>query len=147
MPWSPNHLRSTCPSPGRVPLSGVCRPDYKGAGWYEREFTVPAEWAGLTPFLNFGAIDWHARVWINGRFVAEHDNGYLPFSVDLSKHVQPGESAVVTVRAYDIAEATTLVGKQVPWWYTHSSGIWQTVWLEGRAPSHITAIRLGAECG
>ncbi|MEZ4681556.1 MAG: hypothetical protein R2932_45820 [Caldilineaceae bacterium] len=56
--------------------------------------------------------------------------------------MQPGETAVVTVRAYDIAEATTLVGKQVPWWYTHSSGIWQTVWLEGRAPSHITAIRL-----
>ncbi len=135
-------LTINVPFPWESPLSGVCRPDYKGAGWYEREFTVPAEWAGLKPFLNFGAVDWHARVWINGRFVAEHENGYLPFSIDLSKHVQPGETAVVTVRAYDIAEATTLVGKQVPWWYTHSSGIWQTVWLEGRAPSHITAIRL-----
>ena len=134
-------LTINVPFPWESPLSGVTRPDYKGAGWYEREFTVPAEWEGLTPFLNFGAIDWHARVWINGRIAAEHDNGYLPFSIDLSKFVQPGESAVVTVRAYDIAEVTTLVGKQVPWWYTHSSGIWQTVWLEGRAPSHLTAIR------
>jgi len=135
-------LTINVPFPWESPLSGVCRPDYKGAAWYEREFTVPAAWEGLTPFLNFGAIDWHARVWINGRFVAEHDNGYLPFSVDLSNHLQPGERAIVTVRAYDIAEVTTLVGKQVPWWYTHSSGIWQSVWLEGRAPSHITAIRL-----
>lgn len=134
-------LTINVPFPWESPLSGVTRPDYKGAGWYEREFTVPAAWTGLTPFLNFGAIDWHARVWINGRIAAEHDNGYLPFSIDLSKFVQPGESAVVTVRAYDIAEVTTLVGKQVPWWYTHSSGIWQTVWLEGRAPSHLTAIR------
>lgn len=134
-------LTINVPFPWESPLSGVTRPDYKGAGWYEREFTVPAEWEGLTPFLNFGAIDWHARVWINGRLAAEHDHGYLPFSIDLSKFVKPGEQAVVTVRAYDIAEVTTLVGKQVPWWYTHSSGIWQTVWLEGRAPSHLTAIR------
>lgn len=135
-------LTINVPFPWESPASGVCRPDYKGAGWYEREITIPADWQGLTPFLNFGAVDWHARVWINGRLVAENDNGYLPFSIDLSKHVKIGESATVTVRAYDIAEASTLVGKQVPRWYTHSSGIWQTVWLEGRAPSHLTAIRI-----
>ena len=138
----PKQLTITVPFPWESPLSGVTRPDYKGAAWYEREFTVPADWTGLTPYLNFGAVDWHARVWINGRYAAEHANGYLPFSVDLSDHVEPGETAVVTVRAYDIADATTLVGKQVPRWYTHSSGIWQTVWLEGRAPSHITALRI-----
>lgn len=135
-------LTINVPFPWESPLSGVARPEYKGAGWYEREFTVPADWQGLHPFLNFGAVDWQARVWVNGRLVAENENGYLPFSIDLSKQVRPGESAIVTVRAFDIAEATTLVGKQVPRWYTHSSGIWQSVWLEGRAPSHITAIRI-----
>ncbi len=116
--------------------------EYKGAAWYTREITVPDEWDGLTPWLHFGAVDWSARVWINGRFAAEHDNGYLPFAIDLSDFVQPGETATVTVRAFDVADAATLVGKQVPWWYTHSSGIWQTVWLEGRAPSHITNVRV-----
>jgi hypothetical protein len=135
------NLTITVPFPWESPLSGVERPDYKGAAWYEREFIVPADWQGLTPYLNFGAVDWHARVWINGQFAAEHENGYLPFSVDLSPFVKPGERATVTVRAYDIADATTLVGKQVPRWYTHSSGIWQTVWLEGRAPSHVTTLR------
>ncbi|MFN8445171.1 MAG: glycoside hydrolase family 2 TIM barrel-domain containing protein [Caldilineaceae bacterium] len=135
-------LTINVPFPWESPASGVCRPDYKGAGWYEREFTIPAEWQEFSPFLHFGAVDWHARVWINGRLVAENDHGYLPFSIDLSQHVKPGESATVTVRAYDIAEASTLVGKQVPRWYTHSSGIWQTVWLEARPANHITAIRI-----
>ncbi|MEZ4663631.1 MAG: hypothetical protein R2911_39355 [Caldilineaceae bacterium] len=74
----------TVPFPWESPASGVERPDYKGAGWYEREFTIPADWQGLTPYLNFGAVDWHARVWINGQLAGEHENGYLPFSIDLS---------------------------------------------------------------
>ena len=135
-------LTINVPFPWESPLSGVARPDYKGAGWYEREFTVPEAWQGLVPYLIFGAVDWQARVWINGRLAAEHNNGYLPFSIDLSPYVQPGETATVTVRAYDIADAATLVGKQVPRWYTHSSGIWQTVWLEGRASTYIEAVRI-----
>ena len=138
----PKDLTITVPFPWESRLSGIAAPDYKGAAWYEREFTVPAEWEGLAPILHFGAVDWHARVWINGRLAAEHDNGYLPFAIDLRPYVQPGETATVTVRAYDIADATTLVGKQVPRWYTYSSGIWQTVWLEGRPPSHIAAVRV-----
>ncbi|MEM7033670.1 MAG: sugar-binding domain-containing protein [Chloroflexota bacterium] len=133
-------LTINVPFPWESKLSGVERPDYKGVGWYEREITIPKDWHGLVPYLNFEAVDWLARVWINGQLVAEHDNGYLPFSIDLSEHVQPGETATVTVRAYDIAEGSTMVGKQVPFWYIHSSGIWQTVWLEGRQPNHITAI-------
>jgi len=135
-------LTINVPFPWESPLSGVARPDYKGAGWYERDFTVPADWQGLSPFLNFGAVDWLARVWINGRLVAENENGYLPFSIDLTPHVRPGETATVTVRAFDIAEASTLVGKQVPRWYTYTSGIWQSVWLEGRAPTHVAAMRI-----
>ncbi len=141
-PSQPKDLTITVPYPWESSLSGLAASDYKGAGWYEREITMPEDWQGLQPYLNFGAVDWQARVWINGRLVGEHENGYTPFALDLSKDLQPGETATLTVRAYDIAEATTLVGKQVPRWYTHSSGIWQTVWLEGRPASHITNLRL-----
>ena len=125
------------PFPWESPLSGQGRTDFKGAGWYERNITVPAEWEGLDPILHFGAVDWEARVWVNGRLVAEHANGYLPFSCNLREVAAPGETVCLTVRAFDIADAATLVGKQVPRWYTHSSGIWQTVWLEGRHASYI----------
>ncbi len=125
------------PFPWESRLSGQGRTDFKGAGWYERDITVPAEWAGLEPILHFGAVDWEARVWVNGRLVAEHANGYLPFACNLREVAAPGDTVRLTVRAFDIADASTLVGKQVPRWYTHSSGIWQTVWLEGRGSSHI----------
>nr|HRJ43815.1 glycoside hydrolase family 2 TIM barrel-domain containing protein [Caldilineaceae bacterium] len=138
-------LTISVPFPWESPLSGVAAPEYRGAGWYEREVTIPAEWTGVRPFLNFNAVDWSARVWVNGQMAAEHDNGYLPFSIDLSEYAQPGETVTVTLRAWDIAEATTLVGKQVPHWYTYSSGIWQSVWLEPRAASHITGVAISPD--
>lgn len=138
-------LTINVPFPWESPLSGVAAPEYRGAGWYEREVTIPAEWEGQRAYLNFNAVDWSARVWVNGQIAAENDNGYLPFSIDLSQYAQAGETVTVTLRAWDIAEATTLVGKQVPHWYTYSSGIWQSVWLEPRAASHITGVRISPD--
>ncbi len=137
-----SHSGSTIvvPFPWESRLSGQGRTEFKGAGWYERDITVPAEWKDLDPILHFGAVDWEARVWVNGQLVAEHANGYLPFACNLRDVATPGETVRLTVRAFDIADASTLVGKQVPRWYTHSSGIWQTVWLEGRHASHIRAL-------
>lgn len=135
-------LTATVPFPWESRLSGLAASDYKGAGWYEREITIPESWAELKPYLHFGAVDWQARVWLDGRLVAEHANGYLPFSCDLGAHLRPGESGTLTVRAYDVADASTLVGKQVPRWYTYSSGIWQPVWLEARPPSHVERVRI-----
>jgi hypothetical protein len=151
----------TVPFPWESRLSGVHEPGYKGAAWYQRAIEVPADWAdrverakrtdrieppaGNTvrwkrrPFLCFGAVDWSARVWINGRFAAEHDGGYTPFEVDISAHVRPGIPATLTVRVWDACDADTPLGKQTVEWYTHSGGIWQTVWLEGRPAAHLSS--------
>ena len=96
----------------------------------------------VRPFLCFGAVDWSAKVWINGRFVGEHVGGYTPFELDISRYVRPGKPATLTVRVYDACDADTLLGKQTTDWYTHSSGIWQTVWLEGRMETHIQHIHV-----
>ena len=87
----------------------------------------------IQPFLCFGAVDWSAKVWVNGRFVGEHVGGYTPFELDISRYVRPGKPATLTVRVWDACDADTPLGKQTDEWYTHSGGIWQTVWLEGRA--------------
>ncbi len=71
-------------------------------------------------------------MWVDGRFVTEHDGGYTPFYVDLTPYLRPGRPATLTVRVWDACDADTLLGKQVDEWYTHSGGIWQPVWLEGR---------------
>ena len=94
------------------------------------------------PFLCFGAVDWSAKVWVNGRFAGEHAGGYTPFALDVSRYVRPGPAATLTVRAWDTSAADTPIGKQVERWYTHSGGIWQPVWLEGRPEAYITRIQI-----
>jgi beta-galactosidase/beta-glucuronidase len=68
-------LSITVPFPWESKLSGVSSPEYRGAGWYRRRIEIPADWLqrGLRPILHFGAVDWSAKVWVNGWFASEHD--------------------------------------------------------------------------
>ncbi len=127
------------PFPWESKLSGIHQP--KGApniGWYRRSFTVPKEFkADQHVWLRFGAVDWRADVWVNGRKVAEHEGGYTPFEADITDAVHRDGPNVLVVRAFDATDPGRPTGKQVGW-YTPSSGIWQTVWLEARPKSFIT---------
>ncbi len=107
-------------------------------GWYRKTVSVPETWNGKRTILNFGAVDWHAKVWVNGEYIGEHENGYLPFELDITDALTPGGSAVIVVRAYDAQDhSEQLAGKQIGW-YERTSGIWQTVYLE---PRHATYIK------
>ena len=117
-------------------LSGVGRPvTEKDALWYSREFRVPRQWKGKRVMLNFGAVDWHAQVYVDGQLVGEHKGGYDPFSFDVTDYLAKGKTHNLTVRVYD---QTNLwyqpCGKQIfnprGIWYTPVTGIWQTVWME-----------------
>ncbi len=128
------------PYPWQSELSGIQDTKYQGAAWYERDVTIPAE-AGPRVFLVFGAVDWHATVWVNGRQVAEHEGGYTPFEVELTPEAKPGETVRVTLRAYDVTDPETPNGKQTGW-YTPTGGIWQTVYLESRGNSYLRSTRI-----
>ena len=107
-------------------------------GWYRKTVSVPETWNGKRTILTFGAVDWHAKVWVNGEYIGEHENGYLPFELDITDALTPGGSAVIVVRAYDAQDhSEQLAGKQIGW-YERTSGIWQTVYLE---PRHATYIK------
>ena len=131
------------PFPWESELSGIHQ--IKGApkvAWYRRRFKVPNEFpTGERVWLRFGAVDWRADVWLNGRKVAEHEGGYTPFEADISDVVDREGENVVVVRAHDATDPNLPTGKQVGW-YTPSSGIWQTVWLESRPKAHITGFRI-----
>ena len=132
-------LSIVVPFPWESELSGVTRPDYHGVAWYRREFIVPADFPkDQHVWLRFGAIDWEADVWVNGRHVARHEGGYTPFEADITEALKAteGKPAVVTVRVYDPTDPSLPTGKQVGW-YTSTSGIWQTVWLEARPSAYI----------
>jgi len=117
-------------------LSRVGCVDFMEAVWYRREALIPAPWAGQRILLHFQAVDYDATVWVNGAEVGRHRGGFSPFTCDLSNAAQPGETAVIVVRARDPRGEPKPAGKQSPRYanfgcrYTRTTGIWQTVWLE-----------------
>lgn len=123
-------------------LSGVHVKAGQTTGWYRRTFRIPAEWRGKHAWLHFDAVDEEAHVWVNGQDLGTHHGGYSPFEFDLNKIVKPGDTATVVVRAVDNTDQELPVGKQTPGWYTYTSGIWQTVWLEARPEHYIKSFTL-----
>jgi beta-galactosidase/beta-glucuronidase len=123
------------PFPIESALSGVRRRlDEQSALWYRRRFVVPAAWAGPRLRLHFGAVDWQARVWLNGQPVGQHRGGYDAFSFDITELLKPGGEQELVVAVLDPTEGDQPRGKQSRKpegiFYTPASGLWQTVWLE-----------------
>ncbi|MCR4957999.1 MAG: beta-galactosidase [Prevotella sp.] len=136
------------PFPVESSLSGVMRMlDKNNFLWYQRTFTVPAEWQGREILLNFGAVDYQARVYVNGNAVGNHTGGFGAFSLNITPQLKEGENTITVMVIDNTDEATQPVGKQRynpggagSIWYTQVSGIWQTVWLEPVNKAYISAI-------
>ncbi len=124
-------------------LSGVGRTvTDQEALWYEREFTVPFSWRGDRILLHFGAVDWHAQVYVDGNFVGEHKGGYSPFSFDITDQLASKCKHTLKLKVLDTTNQSWQPrGKQVNnphgIWYTAVTGIWQTVWLEPVSESYV----------
>lgn len=58
--------------------------NYFGAGWYETEIRLDAAWSGRRVCLRFGSAVYHAKVWLNGNLLGEHQGGHLPFAFDIT---------------------------------------------------------------
>lgn len=123
------------PFPVESALSGVMRRlDEKSTLWYRRQVAVPAAWRGRRVRLHFEAVDWEARVWVNGRFAGEHRGGFDRFGFDVTDHLRWEGQEEITVAVTDPTEGDQPRGKQSRKpegiFYTPCSGIWQPVWLE-----------------
>ena len=125
-------------------LSGVCkRVSAKDRLWYRKKITLPESFKGKRTLLHFGAVDWECKVYINKKEVGYHLGGYCPFSIDITDALTDGENELV-VRVYDPTdEGWQNRGKQASeshgFWYTSTSGIWQTVWMEAVSENYIAS--------
>ena len=113
--------------------------------WYQRAFNVPKDWKGDRIMLIFGAVDWKDDVWVNGVKVGSHTGGYTPFSFDITNALKSDGENTLVVKVWDPTDKSYIPrGKQIQKphgiWYTAVTGIWQTVWLEPVAQSHISAV-------
>ena len=115
--------------------------EYAGVAWYRRTVTRERSPDGKA-FLRFGAVDYHATVYLDGEQVGEHRGGYLPFEVEVTGHLDAGEH-VLAVRVADPADDPEIPhGKQGGRWYTPVSGIWQSVELIERPATHVADVRV-----
>jgi len=136
------------PFPVESALSGVMKSlSENDQLWYRRSFGVPDGWHGRRVLLHFGAVDFEANVWVNGSKVGQHRGGYDGFTFDVTDSLNSSGPNELLVSVVDPTDAGTQPrGKQVrkphSIWYTPTSGIWQTVWLEPVGSAYIKDLRL-----
>ena len=82
-------------------LSGVGYTDFIEQMWYQRNITIPSDWNGKKIFLNFGAVDYCAEIYVDGKFVQRHFGGSSSFAVDLTRYVTPGKTHNLVVFVQD----------------------------------------------
>jgi len=131
VPFAPETARSTVGDTGLYP-----------ACWYRRALATPSLLPGERLILHFGAVDYHATVWVDGTLVATHEGGYTPFETDITDALRGelGDHFIIVWAEDDPGDLGKPRGKQ-DWqlephsiWYPRTTGIWQTVWLE-KVPS------------
>ena len=109
---------------------------------YHLEFNI--EMNDLNTILNFGAIDNHARIYLNNHYIGEHIGGYLAFNFDISDYIKEKNDLYVVVS--DKLDYKYPYGKQSKKshgiWYTKISGIWKSVFIERVPKSYITNIKM-----
>ncbi|HEV7226403.1 MAG TPA: glycoside hydrolase family 2 TIM barrel-domain containing protein [Pirellulales bacterium] len=136
------------PFPIESSLSGVMKRVTPGEQmWYRRAFQIDEAWKGKRVLLHFGAVDWKAAVWVNGRPQGEHAGGYDPFSFEITDAIQASPEQEIVVSVWDPTDAGPQPrGKQVNKpggiYYTPTSGIWQTVWLEAVPQAYIPSLKI-----
>jgi hypothetical protein len=143
IPWA---HEITVPYPPESTASGIGDRGFHQACWYQREFDIAAE--GQRVLIHFGAVDYRARVWVNGHRVADHEGGHSSFHADITDYLKDATRHTVTVYVeddpHDLAKPR---GKQ-DWqlephsiWYPRTTGIWQQVWIERVPRTYLQKLR------
>ena len=117
-------------------------------GWYRRRVQIPGGniWKNKRIVLKVGAADFFTDCWCNGVHIGHHEGGYTPFEFDITDALKRNDDgsaeALIVLRVEDpMDNREQPVGKQ--WhWYTPTSGIWQTVYIEPRDAAHIDCFRV-----
>lgn len=127
---------------------GDPRHEHTGAAWYARSFDVPKTWTGSHLRLRFASVGDRCRVWLNGQLIASHDGVNLPFSIDVTPHVQRTASNVLVLEVDNSYSDETIPGSRpgktpnshlYPWW--NYGGIFGDVTLESEPAARIEQLR------
>lgn len=127
-------------------LSGIGKTDFINNCVYSRLIQVEPEDLTGRLVLHFGAVDYEAAVYVNGQHITTHVGGYTAFEADITPAVHLGENRI-TVMVHDDMREHVPSGKQsrkrqsFGCFYTRTTGIWQSVWLERTPKAYIKSVR------
>lgn len=128
-------------------LSGIGYTDFIGGAVYKRNFEITKSQAEERVLIHFGAVDYKACVYINEKLAGTHKGGYVSFAIDISEFVKEGTNSVCVIVADNTKDKLIPSGKQSEKYdsygcfYTRTTGIWQTVWLEFTKKTYIESIK------
>ncbi len=128
-------------------LSGVGYTDFMAAVWYRRTIAIIQEQLQGRVHLHFGAVDYCATVYVNQKEVGKHRGGYTSFFFDITDFLTEGENTLCVCAQDDVRAPYQASGKQsgqyhsCGCYYTRTTGIWQTVWLEFVPQAHIKRVQ------
>ena len=115
--------------------------------WYRRSILLPDGWSGKRVLLHFGAVDWETQVWVNGQEAGEHRGGYDPFTIEITPYLTAEDKQKIVLAVWDPTDdGYQARGKQVnnphAIWYTPTTGIWRTAWLEAVPETSIDSFKI-----
>ena len=128
-------------------LSGIGYKDFMAAVWYKRTVEITEEQLKGKAFIIFGAVDFHASVYVNGEFAGEHFGGYTSFRIDATKFLKAGANTITVCAQDDTRSPLQARGKQSELVYSHdcdytrTTGIWQTVYMEFCPENYIKSVK------
>ena len=139
--------RITVPFSPESVLSRVGCTDFMNAVWYRRNIEIPAEWKGKRVIFHIDGCDYETTLYVNGQQVGTHRGGYTPFQFDITEHLHPQGNYVTIYARDDIRSEKQVSGKQSHklysegCYYTRTTGIWQTVWMEAVETAYIKSYK------
>lgn len=148
------YLRESLDSKITVPfspesvLSGIGNTDFMNAVWYRKNIDIPADWSDKRVILHIDACDYKTKVFVNGKNIGtEHKGGYTSFSYDITDALNAEGNYITVYAEDDVRSGKQFAGKQATalassgCFYTRTTGIWQTVWLEAVAKAHVASYK------
>jgi len=132
----------------QTPMSGIDNQENHEIIWYKKTFEIPEKITQEKILLHFGAVDYEAKIFINGSFAGKHVGGHTPFTIDITPYLRDKDSnQELIVRVFDPRYDERIPRGKQTWeeephsiWYTNTTGIWQTVWLEGVPETYIDSV-------
>lgn len=136
----------TVPFAYQTKLSGIDKQDFHDIVWYRKAFSLPDTMQGKRILLHFGAVDYHCQLWVNEKYVLEHTGGHIGFEADITGFLREGGNSII-LKVEDRADDLEMPRGKQHWemrsqsiFYTRTTGIWQTVWLEAVEETHLSQV-------